>query len=326
MHTVITGGAGFIGSHLADCLLAQGDTVTVLDDLSTGSIANLAGAMRSPHFQLVEGTVLEQATVTGLIASADRVFHLAAAVGVRRILDHPLESLQVNLRGTENVLEAALASQATVVLASTSEIYGKNDADALSEDADRILGSPLVSRWSYAAAKGIDECFAHAYWREHGLQVSIARLFNCVGPRQSGFYGMVVPTLVGQALRGEPLTVYGDGTQPRCFTYVGDVVPALIALAEDPTTFGRAFNLGRSEEISILALAQRIIALTHSTSAIELVPYAQAYGEGYADMRRRVPDATLARVVLGFDPATGLDDIITAVAAHLSETVSVAAR
>ena len=323
MHTVITGGAGFIGSHLTDHLLDLGDTVTVIDDFSTGSLANLAGATRSPRFFLVEESVLNRGTVEGVIAGADRVFHLAAAVGVRRIIEHPLESLRVNLHGAENVLEAALAADATVVLASTSEVYGKNTADKLPEDADRILGSPLVSRWTYAAAKGIDESFAHAYWREHGLQVSIARMFNTVGPRQTGRYGMVVPNLVGQALRGEPLTVFGDGRQTRCFSYVGDIVPALVCLAEEPAAYGRAFNLGGDREVSIMELAQRILELTGSQSDVTLVPYDQAYGEGYEDMRRRVPDNTLSRKVLGFNPATGLDEIILAVAAGLTETDAV---
>lgn len=321
MNTVITGGAGFIGSHLADHLLDLGDTVTVLDDFSTGSWANLTAATGNPRFYVVEGSVLDRREVEAVISGANRVFHLAAAVGVRRIIEHPLESLRVNLHGAENVLEAALAADATVVLASTSEVYGKNTADKLSEDADRILGSPLVSRWTYAAAKGIDESFAHAYWREHGLQVSIARMFNTVGPRQTGRYGMVVPNLVGQALRDEPLTVFGDGRQTRCFSYVGDIVPALVALAETPETCGRAFNLGGAWEISILELARRIIEVTGSRSEIELVPYEKAYGEGYEDMRRRVPDNTLASQVLGFDPVTGLDAIIAAVADDLTGRV-----
>ena len=319
MHAVITGGAGFIGSHLTDHLLGTGNSVTVLDDFSTGSRANLTKATENPRFHLVEGSVLDRRLVNGIVADADRVFHLAAAVGVRRIIEHPLESLRVNLHGTENVLEAARKADTTVVLASTSEIYGKNTADALHESSDRILGDPLLSRWSYAAAKGIDEAFAHAYWREHNLQVSIARLFNTVGPRQTGRYGMVVPNLVGQALRGEPLTVFGDGHQTRCFSYVGDIVPGLIALAETPETRGQAFNMGGAQEISILDLATRIIELTDSSSEIVLVPYEQAYGEGYEDMRRRVPDNSRAERMLGFVPATGLDEIIYAVAADLKE-------
>ena len=314
MHTVITGGAGFIGSHLTDHLLAAGDRVTVLDDFSTGTPANLAAAQKSPRFQLIEGSVLDQALVAGLIYSADRVFHLAAAVGVRRIIEEPLQSLRVNLHGTENVLEAALAAQASVLLASTSEVYGKNTADALHEQSDCIYGNPLISRWTYASAKGIDEALAHAYWREHGLRVAIVRLFNTVGPRQTGRYGMVVPNLVGQALRHEALTVFGDGKQTRCFSYVGDIVPALVKLSAEPAAYGQAVNLGGAQEISILSLASRIIDLTKSRSVIQLVPYERAYGEGYEDMRRRVPDNSKAHKMLGFEPVTGIVDIIRAVA------------
>jgi UDP-glucose 4-epimerase len=319
MRTVITGGAGFIGSHLTDYLLAVGDDVTVLDDFSTGSRTNLAQVVKHEHFHLIEGSVLDRHLVIEVIAAADRVFHLAAAVGVRRIIEEPLKSLRVNLHGTENVLEAALSAHAVMVLASTSEIYGKNTADKLPEDSDRILGDPLLSRWTYAAAKGIDEAFAHAYWREHGLQVAIARLFNTVGPRQTGRYGMVVPNLVGQALSGKPMTVFGDGQQTRCFSYVGDILPALVALAEEPRAYGQAVNLGGAQEISIYELAVRIIALTGSTSDIELVPYDQAYGEGYEDMRRRVPDNTKAHRLLGFVPVTQVDDIIREVAAGLRQ-------
>jgi UDP-glucose 4-epimerase len=317
MHTLITGGAGFIGSHLTDHLLLLGDSVTVLDDFSTGSRANLARAAENPRFGLIEGSVLDGGLLNETVADADRVFHLAAAVGVRRIIEHPLDSLRVNIHGTENVLDAALDARAVMVLASTSEIYGKNTADSLSEDSDRILGSPLTSRWTYAAAKGIDEAFAHAYWRDFELRVAIARLFNTVGPRQTGRYGMVVPNLIGQALRGEPLTVFGDGRQTRCFSYVADIVPALVRLAEEPATYGQAFNLGGPREISILALAERIVELLNSPSSIELVPYEQAYGEGFEDMRRRVPDNSRAQRLIGFDPGTGLDDIILAVAAGL---------
>ena len=242
------------------------------------------------------------------------MFHLAAAVGVHLIVDHPLDSLRTNIHGTEVVLDACLAEGSTLLLASTSEIYGKNAADSLPEDSDRILGSPLKSRWTYAAAKGIDEAFAHAYWREFGLQVSIVRLFNTVGPRQTGRYGMVVPNLVGQALSGQPLTVFGDGRQTRCFSYVRDVVPAMVAIAENRTSRGQAFNLGGSFEVSILDLARRIIDVLDSDSRITLVPYDQAYGEGYEDMRRRVPDNTKARQLVGFDPTTTLDEIIVNVA------------
>jgi UDP-glucose 4-epimerase len=317
VHTVITGGAGFIGSHLTDHLLGRGDDVTVLDDFSTGSRANLTTAAENSRFRLVEGSVLDHGLVNDTLVGADLVFHLAAAVGVRRIIEQPLDSLRVNLHGTENVLDATLEAGAVMVLASTSEIYGKNVADKLPEDSDRILGSALTSRWNYAAAKGIDEAFAHAYWRECGLRVTIARLFNTVGPRQTGRYGMVVPTLIGQALRGEPLTVFGDGHQTRCFSYVGDIVPALVRLAGQPNAYGRAFNLGGPQEVSILELAKRIVKVLGSTSSIELVPYEQAYGEGFEDMRRRVPDNSRAQRLIGFDPETGLDDIILAVAADV---------
>ncbi|MFY1621053.1 NAD-dependent epimerase/dehydratase family protein, partial [Micromonospora sp. WMMD736] len=319
MKTVITGGAGFIGSHLADHLLGLGDSVTAIDDLSTGSRLNLEQAQQHSRFRLIEGSILDRDLVHEVIAGADRVFHLAAAVGVRRIIENPLGSLRTNIHGTENVLDATLAASAVLVLASTSEIYGKNTADSLSEDADRILGSPLTSRWTYAAAKGIDEAFAHAYWTDFGLRVSIVRLFNTVGPRQTGRYGMVVPNLVGQALRGEPLTVFGDGRQTRCFSYVGDIVPALVRLGEEPRAYGRAVNLGGPQEVSIIDLAQRAIDLLDSSSTITLVPYEQAYGEGFEDMRRRVPDNSLAQRLIGFEPAARLDDIIHAVAAGLQE-------
>ncbi len=326
MVSVITGGAGFIGSHLVDRLLAEGDRVVVLDDLSTGSLDNLRAHLTNPRMTFVEGSVLDRVAIEAALVGADRVFHLAAAVGVRRIIDHPLQSLRVNLHGTENVLDAALNRKATVVLASTSEIYGKNTADALSEDADRIMGSPLLSRWSYAAAKGIDECFAHAYHRELGLKVVTARLFNTVGPRQTGFYGMVVPNLVSQALRGVPLTVFGTGHQTRCFSYVGDIVPALAAMSEKPSAFGQAFNLGGAQEVSILDLAHRIIQLTESTSKIKIVPYNRAYGPGYEDMQRRVPDNTAARKAFGFKPTTGLDQIILAVADYQRKLLDDQAR
>ena len=322
MRTVITGGAGSIGSHLTDHLLAAGDDVTVLDDMSTGNPDNLRAAATHSRFHLVVGSVLDRQLVTEVIYGANRVFHLAAAVGVRRIIEQPLESLQVNLHGTENVLDAVLGARANMVLTSTSEVYGKNTSDALNEESDCIYGNPLISRWSYAAAKGIDEAFAHAYWRQHGLRVSIVRLFNTVGPRQTGRYGMVVPNLVGQAMRGEPLTVFGDGLQTRCFSYVGDIVPGLVALANEPRAYGQAVNLGGAQEISIYDLARRIIELTNSDSRIELVPYAQAYGEGYEDMRRRVPDNTKAAELLGWQPVTGMNEIIRAVAAGL-EAVNV---
>lgn len=319
MKTVITGGAGFIGSHLTEFLLSRGDRVTVLDNLSTGSLSNLEGSRDHPDLTVIEGDILDRDLLRGVVSGQDRVFHLAAAVGVHLIVDHPLESLRTNIHGTEAVLDACLEAQASLLLASTSEVYGKNASDALTEESDRVLGSALKSRWTYAAAKGIDEAFAHAYWRQFGLDVAIVRLFNTVGPRQTGRYGMVVPNLVGQALRGEPLTVFGDGLQTRCFSYVTDVVPAMVRLAEDPAARGQAFNLGGMTEISILDLAKRTIELLDSPSGITLVPYETAYGEGYEDMRRRVPDNTRSRELVGFRPTTTVDEIIMNVAGAMAE-------
>jgi UDP-glucose 4-epimerase len=314
MKTAITGGAGFIGGHLVEHLLAAGDEVSVLDNLSTGRIENLGGVMDSPKFHFTEGNILDRTAVDKLVKGADRVFHLAAAVGVNLIVEHPLESLRTNIHGTEVVLDAALDSGASLLLASTSEIYGKNTADSLDEESDRILGSALKSRWTYAAAKGIDEAFAHSYWREFGLRVAIVRLFNTVGPRQTGRYGMVVPRLIKQALAGDALTVYGDGLQTRCFSFVGDIVPAITRISAEPSAYGSAFNLGGNHEISILALAQRIVELLDSPSEIIFVPYEEAYAEGYEDMRRRVPDNSKSRALVGFDPQTTVDEIILRVA------------
>lgn len=314
MKTAITGGAGFIGGHLVEYLLAAGDEVSVLDNLSTGRIENLSGVMDHPKFSFAEGNILDRSAVDDLVQGADRVFHLAAAVGVNLIVEHPLESLRTNIHGTEVVLDAALDSGASLLLASTSEIYGKNASDSLDEESDRILGSALKSRWTYAAAKGIDEAFAHSYWREFGLRVAIVRLFNTVGPRQTGRYGMVVPRLIKQALAGEPLTVYGDGLQTRCFSFVADIVPAITRISAEPSAYGNAYNLGGSYEISILAMAKRIVELLGSPSEIILVPYEEAYAEGYEDMRRRVPNNTKSLHLVGFDPKTTLDEIILSVA------------
>jgi len=318
MRTVVTGGAGFIGSHLTEYLLAAGDEVVVLDNMSTGNPDNLERARSSSGLTIIDGSVLDRETVDEAIGGADRVFHLAAAVGVRLIVDEPLAGLRTNIHGTENVLDACLAHGAHLLLASTSEIYGKNASDRLHEDSDRVLGDPLLSRWSYAAAKGIDEAFAHAYWREFGLSVAIVRLFNTVGPRQTGRYGMVVPNLVGQAIANAPLTVFGDGKQTRCFSFVGDVVPAMVRIAEHPDAVGRAFNLGGATEISIADLARRIIEITESSSEIEYIRYEDAYPAGFEDMRRRVPDNSRSKALIGFEPRTGVDDIIKYVAADLA--------
>jgi len=320
MKNVITGGAGFIGSHLTEHLLARGEEVTIIDDLSTGSLDNLSTV--GSNANLVSGSILDKDLVQQTIDGADRVFHLAAAVGVKRIVERPLESLRTNIHGTENVLEAARQANVVVLLASTSEIYGKNTSDRLSEDSDRILGSPLKSRWTYAAAKGLDESFAHAYWQDFALRVAIVRLFTTFGPRQTGRYGMVLPNLVGQALRDEPLTVYGDGQQTRCFSYVGDVVPAMVRLSETTDAYGQAFNLGGLREVSILQLAEHVIHLLGSSSTIRFIPYQQAYAEGFEDMRRRVPDNTRAARLVGFDPTTTLDQMILQVATAIQASRS----
>lgn len=318
MRSVVTGGAGFIGSHLVEHLLAAGDEVHVLDNMSTGNPDNLDRVKGTPALTIIDGSVLDRDLVDAAVSGADRVFHLAAAVGVRLIVDEPLAGLRTNIHGTENVLDACLAHGARLLLASTSEVYGKNTSDALHEESDRVLGSALLSRWSYAAAKGIDEAFAHAYFTEFGLPVAIVRLFNTVGPRQTGRYGMVVPNLVGQAIVDAPLTVFGDGQQTRCFSFVRDVVPAMVRISEHPDALGRAFNLGGATEISIIDLARRIIEVLDSDSRIELIPYDQAYPHGFEDMRRRVPDNTRARQLVGFEPRTGIDDIIKHVAADLA--------
>lgn len=309
---LITGGAGFIGSTMTHRLIREGNEVIVLDDLSTGRLENLAGL--DEGLQFVEGDILDRDLVAKLTVGIDVVVHLAAAVGVHNIVNDPLGSLRTNLHGTESVLDAALEQDCRVLVASTSEIYGKNTADRLSEDADRIYGSPLKSRWSYAEAKALDELLAHVYHVTHGLRAVIVRPFNTVGPRQTGRYGMVVPRLVGQALRGEPLTVYGDGTQSRCFCHVDDVVEGMLRLIEHPDAEGRPFNLGGPEEVTIRELAERIIRITGSSSEITYVPYEKAYAPGYEDMQRRVPDTTSAQRLVGFRSTHTLDEIIASVA------------
>jgi UDP-glucose 4-epimerase len=313
MKYFVTGAAGFIGSHLTEALLDAGHEVTGLDDLSTGRLENLAAVTPHPRFRLVLGSILDGDLVDSLCEGADRVFHLAAAVGAFVIRDQTLESLRTNIHGTENVVEAAHRTGARLLLASTSEIYGKNTKVGLCEDDDRVAGSPLKSRWSYAEAKAIDESMVEAYVRERGLWAVIVRLFNTVGPRQTGRYGMVIPRFVRQGLAGEPLTVFGTGDQIRCFCHVHDVIPALLALTETPDARGRAVNLGSSEQVTIAGLAERVIAATGSGGGIERSSYLDAYGPGYEDMQRRVPDCTLARGLVGFEPVHTLDDIIAAV-------------
>ena len=313
MRALITGGAGFIGSHLADRLLDRGDQVVLLDDLSTGRLSNIEHLNGRSDAEFVLGSILNTDLVDKVVSRVDTIFHLAAAVGVDLIVENPLESLITNIRGTETVVEKAHKYGKRILVMSTSEIYGKNTSDSLSEDDDRILGSPLKSRWSYSEAKAIDEILAYTYWREKGLETVIIRLFNTVGPRQTGSYGMVVPRFVGQALRHQPLTIFGEGTQTRCFCHVSDVVGGLVALSEHPEAFGKVFNLGGTEEISIGDLAERIIELAGSDSEVEYIPYDAAYEEGFEDMVRRVPNVDRARQLVGFEPSVGLDDIIRSV-------------
>lgn len=310
MKVLITGGAGFIGSHLADALLEEGHRVVVLDDLSTGRYENVEHLLGRPDFEFVLGSILNADLVDDLVSRCDAVFHLAAAVGVHLIVERPLQSLATNLRGSEIVFEKAHKHGRKILITSTSEIYGKNTSDRLSEEDDRILGSPLKSRWSYSEAKAIDEILAYTYWREKGLPTVIVRLFNTVGPRQTGHYGMVIPRFVSQALRGEPITVYGDGTQTRCFCYVGDIVGALIKLIDEPDAYGKVFNLGGTEEISIADLAQKIADVAGSSSKVRYVTYEEAYEEGFEDMQRRVPDITRVRNLIGFEPTIDLDRIV----------------
>ena len=313
MRALITGGAGFIGSHLADYLLDRDDQVILLDDLSTGRLANISHLTGRADAEFVLGSILNADLVDNVVSRVDTIFHLAAAVGVNLIVEKPLESLMTNIRGTETVVEKAHKYGTRVLVMSTSEIYGKNTSDSLSEGDDRILGSPLKSRWSYSEAKAIDEILAYTYWREKGLETVIIRLFNTVGPRQTGSYGMVVPRFVGQALSNKPLTVFGDGTQTRCFCHVSDVVKGLVALFEHPEAFGKVFNLGGGEEVSIKELAERVIELAGSQSSLEFLPYDVAYEAGFEDMERRVPNTDRARQLVGFTPSTSLDDILRSV-------------
>ncbi|MER5422718.1 NAD-dependent epimerase/dehydratase family protein [Streptosporangium roseum] len=304
---LITGGSGFIGSHLADALLARGDSVVILDNLSTGRRENLRPR---PDLHFVQGSVLDELMVDELVHQCDVVVHLAAAVGVKLIVEQPLRSLTTNIRGSEIVIEAAHRYRKKILLTSTSEIYGKNSSGALREDSDRILGSPAVVRWAYSTAKAVDEILANAYHKERGLPTIVVRLFNTVGSRQSPAYGMVIPRLVRQALSGMPVTVFGDGTQTRCFAHVADVVDALLGLLDHDAAIGQTYNIGSAYEVSILELAKLIIELTGSPSGVELIPYHEAYEQGFEDMARRVPDTTKLRELTGWTPRRALDEIL----------------
>jgi UDP-glucose 4-epimerase len=316
MRILITGGAGFIGSHLAERLLAEGHEVVVIDNLATGSVENVRPMLASPAFELVNESVLNEGLMEYLIRHCDQVYHLAAAVGVRWIIDNPLLSIKTNIRATEVVLDHASRFDKPVLVASTSEVYGKNDAGPLKEDDDAIIGSTQITRWLYANSKATDEFLALAYHRERGLKVVIVRFFNTIGPRQTGQYGMVVPRFVRQALLGEPLTVYGDGQQTRCFTDVRDTIEAITRLMVSGNAFGQVFNIGNDREITIEALARQVLAMTASASPIRFVPYDQVYERGFEDMRRRVPDVSRLRATIGFVPQIPLEQALERIIAH----------
>ena len=313
MKFLITGGSGFIGSHLAEKLLLSGNQVSIIDNLSTGVRANLANIEGRISFK--QGSILDQVLIDQMVAESDFVVHLAASLGVFNIVNHPLDSLRTNLKGTEIVLEASDKHSKPVLIASTSEIYGKNNKVPLSEKDDRIIGHPLKSRWSYSEAKAVDESLGYFYYLENKLPVRIVRFFNTVGPRQVGHYGMVVPRFVSSALKNEPIEVYGTGEQIRCFCHVDDAVRALLLLMESEQAVGQVFNVGNNQQISIMDLAKRVIELTNSKSEIIIVPYAEAYPEGFEDMQRRVPDISKINMVLGWSPQIGLNQIVKDIAA-----------
>ncbi len=306
----MTGGAGFVGSHLVEALLERGDDVLVLDDFSTGTRHNLGDVADSPRLRVVEGSIVDELLVNRLMANVDGCFHLAAAVGVNLIVEQPLQSLTTNIRGSEVVLGAAAHFGVKTLVTSTSEIYGKNTSDRLHEDEDRVLGSPLKVRWTYSEAKAIEEALAYTLWSAQGLPTVIARLFNTVGPRQTGHYGMVVPRFVRAALAGDPLTVYGSGEQTRVFCHVADAVAGLLALWDEPRAHGDVFNVGGVGEVSIQTLAERVRTITDSSSPIVSVPYDEAYEPGFEDMQRRVPDTSKLHALTGWAPGRDLDNIL----------------
>jgi UDP-glucose 4-epimerase len=312
MRVLITGGAGFIGSHLAEALLARGDRVTVLDNLSTGRIENLDALRAHPRLRVLQGDVRDPAGLSEGLSGVDAVFHLAAHVGVRRIMDRTVESLLNNVQGTMAVLERAAGARLRTVLFSSSEVYGKRNGEPLDEGDDLAIGAPSVSRWSYATGKAVDESLALAYHAERRLPVTVVRCFNTCGPRQTDRYGMVLPTFVRQALAGTPLTVHGDGRQSRCFSAVSDVVRGALLLFDCPAAAGEIFNVGSDREVTILDLARRVVELAHSGSPIVTVPYAQVFGEGFEDVRRRVPSLAKIRAFVGYEPRISLDELLRA--------------
>ena len=317
MRILITGGAGFIGSHLTDRLVAEGHQITILDNLATGRKENLAAHLGGKSVNFIEGSILDLPLLDGLIKDTEYVFHLAAAVGVFNIVNHPLDSLMTNIRGTENVLESAHKYSKPVFVTSSSEVYGKNVSDSLKESDDRILGAPVTLRWSYSEAKAIDESLAYAYWVEKKLETRIVRFFNTVGPRQLGAYGMVVPRFVQFALKNEPITIYGNGKQTRCFGHVLDAVDAVVRIAFAENTIGKVINIGNDYEISINDLAKKVIADTNSKSEIVYVPYEEAYGDGFEDMERRVPNIELIKSLVGWEPKRDLSTMILDIADFL---------
>jgi UDP-glucose 4-epimerase len=313
LRVLITGGAGFIGSHLSDAYLERGDEVYVIDDLSTGKIENIQHLKGHPNFHYTIESVHNQPVTAELVDQSDVIFHLAAAVGVKLIVESPVRTIETNVRGTEVVLSLANKKKKKVLVASTSEVYGLSADVPFREDGNLVMGATTKGRWSYACSKAIDEFLALAYWREKKLPTIVVRLFNTVGPRQTGQYGMVIPTFVKQALAGRPITVYGDGQQSRCFGYVGDIVGALVKLMDHEQAVGQVFNIGSNHEISILKLAERVKELTKSTSEIVFVPYDEAYEEGFEDMPRRIPDISKINGLVGFKPEMGLDGILESV-------------
>ncbi len=317
MKYLITGGAGFIGSHLAESLISRGDKVVVFDNLSTGSTKNLSGVSKKIKFE--QGNILNKAEIDKLVAESDYVVHLAAALGVFNIVNKPLESLKTNLQGSEIVLEACDKYSKPVLIASTSEIYGKNEKEPLNEEDDRIIGHPLKSRWSYSEAKAVDESLAYFYYLENKLSVRIVRFFNTVGPRQVGHYGMVVPRFVSAALNNESLLVYGSGDQIRCFCHVADAVKGLLLVMDSDKAVGQVFNIGNNSQISIMELAKKVIEITGSKSSIEKIAYEKAYPEGFEDMQRRVPDISKIKQILGWEPEINLDQIIKDIASFNSQ-------
>ena len=312
MKYLVTGGAGFIGSYLCERLISRGEQAIILDNYSTSSISNIGGFQQ--QVKVVEGNILNKSLVDELVAESDYVVHLAAALGVLNIVNKPLDSLRTNLQGTEVVLEAANKHKKPILIASTSEIYGKNDKVPLNEEDDRIIGHPLKSRWSYSEAKAVDESLAYFYYLENKLPIRIVRLFNTVGPRQVGHYGMVLPRFVSAAIKNEPLQVYGTGEQIRCFCHVEDAVRALLQVMDSDKSMGEVFNIGNNQQISILELAKRVIQITDSKSEIIKIPYTEAYPDGFEDMQRRVPDISKIKNVLGWSPQIGLDQTIKDIA------------